>query len=134
MSARAAASANAPPEPMAATSYSGSMTSPVPEMMSDEQQRLETAQHAVGAPVLGQFDRGPGEMAVMLLELALEALEERERVRRATGETGNDAVVVETPHLARVGLHDGVAERHLAVTAERDPVLAPYRENGRAVG
>src|SRR6056297_646446 len=42
-------------------------------LVGDAQQRLEPAQHAVGAPVLGQFDRGAGEIAV-LLQLALEVL------------------------------------------------------------
>ncbi len=60
----------APPEPIAIRPCSGSITSPVPEMISERlcvghaQQRLEAAQHAVGAPVLGQFDRGAGQVAV----------------------------------------------------------------------
>ena len=54
----------APPEPIATMPCSGSSTSPLPVMMSealrvgDREHRLEAAQHAVGAPVLGQLDRG----------------------------------------------------------------------------
>jgi hypothetical protein len=55
--------------------------------VGDAQQRLEAAQAAVGAPVLGELDRGAREVAV-LLELALEALEQRERVGGAAGEAG----------------------------------------------
>ena len=55
--------------------------------VADQQQRLEAAQVAVGAPVLGQLDGGAGEVAE-LLELALEALEQREGIGRAAGEAG----------------------------------------------
>src|ERR1700746_1079517 len=46
----------------------------------DQQQRLEAPQVAVGAPVLGELDRRTRHVAV-LLELALEALEQGEGVR-----------------------------------------------------
>jgi hypothetical protein len=42
--------------------------------VGDAQQRLEAAQAAVGAPVLGQLDGGAHEVAV-LLQFALDALE-----------------------------------------------------------
>src|SRR6185437_4750654 len=69
----------------------------------------------------------------VLLQLAFEALEEREGVRRAAGEAGDHLVVVELAHLACVALHDGVAERHLAVAGQRDDAVAPHAKNGRAV-
>ena len=83
-----------PPEPIATTPYSGSSTSPLPVMISevvvvgDREHRLEPAQHAVGAPVLGQLDRRARQVAPVLLELGLEALEQRERVGRRAGEAG----------------------------------------------
>jgi hypothetical protein len=92
-SARAAAWAKPLPEPMAIRSSSGSSTSPVPVMISDAsrigdaQHRLEPAQHAVGAPVLGQLHGGAGQVALVLLELALEALEQREGIGGGAGET-----------------------------------------------
>ena len=73
---------------------SGSMSSPVPEMMKpcsrvgDDEQRLEPAQHAVAAPVLGELDGGAREVARVALELLLELLEERERVGGRAGEAG----------------------------------------------
>src|SRR5215472_7509667 len=53
--------------------------------IAHQQQRLEPAQVAVRAPVLGELDGGARQVAV-LLELALEALEERKGVRGSAGE------------------------------------------------
>ena len=47
---------------------------------------LEVAQRAVGAPVLGQLHRGAQQVAVELLELGLELLEEAEGVCRGASE------------------------------------------------
>ena len=80
---------------------SGSITSPVPETrnvllaVGHDQQRLQPAQHAVGAPVLGQLDRGAREVAAVLLQLGLEALEQRERVGRRAGEARQHPAVVQ---------------------------------------
>jgi hypothetical protein len=60
----------------------------------DDQRRLpvghrqhgfQPAQHAVGAPVLGQFDSAAQQIALMLFQLGFEALEQREGIRRAAG-------------------------------------------------
>src|SRR5258708_6982513 len=75
--------------------------------------RLEPPQDAVGAPVLRQLDRRAHQVALVLLELRFEALEERERVGRAAGEAGQDAVLVDTSHLLRAALDHDLAERHL---------------------
>ena len=56
-------------------------------LVGDREQRLEPAEAALGAPVLGQLDRGAGEIAAVLLELLLEQLEQRERVGGRAGET-----------------------------------------------
>ena len=48
--------------------------------VGDREHRLEPAQHAVGAPVLGELDRRAHQVALVLLELGLEALEQREGV------------------------------------------------------
>ncbi len=69
----------------------------------------------------------------MLLELGLEALEQGERVGRAAGEPGDHAVAVEAPHLAGVALHDGLAQRDLAVAAEGDRLAAAYTDDGGGV-
>ena len=88
--------------------------------VGDGEHRLEPAQDAVGAPVLGELDRRALQLALVLVELGLEALEQRERVGGRAREAGEHAVVVQAAHLARGRLDDDVAERHLAVAAERD--------------
>src|SRR5665213_3844122 len=46
----------------------------------DNEKRLEVAKRAILAPFLGQLDSRLGQVAVMLLKLALEPLEQRKRV------------------------------------------------------
>ena len=93
---------------------------------------LQPAQHAVGAPVLGQFHGRAHEIALMFLQLGLKALKQRERVGRRAREAGQDLLIKQTPHLARIGLHHGVAQRDLAVAADHDMLAAPDREDGGA--
>src|SRR5262252_5786110 len=98
----------------------------------DQQQRLEAPQIAIGAPVLGELDRGTCHVAV-LLELSLEALEQREGIRGAAREAREHLAVGETAHLACVALHDGIPEGDLAVTAEGDRAVTAHAENSRTV-
>src|SRR5712692_853998 len=93
------------------------------------QHRFEPAQHAVGAPVLGEFHGGTEQVALMLFQLRLEALEQSERVRRTAGETGEDALVEKTPDLARAGLENDIAESHLSVAAEGDATATAHRHD-----
>ncbi len=105
-SAFAAASAYGPPDPIATIPSSGSMRSPLPDsrnvdgLVEDDQHRLEAAQNAIGAPVLRELDGGALEIAAILLELRLEAREQRERIGRRAGEARQDAVVVEAADLS----------------------------------
>src|SRR5690606_34276543 len=79
------------------------------------QQRLELAEAAFGAPVLGHLDRGALQLAV-LLELGLEQLEQGERIGRGPGEARQHLPVLAQPtHLARIGLHHRVPDGDLAV-------------------
>ena len=88
-------------------------------LVGHDQQRLELAQHLVGAPVLGELDRGALEVAAVLVELRLEAGEERERVGRRAGESRNDLAALQAADLRRRLLHDRVAQRDLAVRGHR---------------
>src|SRR3954471_17015007 len=97
------------------------------------QHRLEAPQDAVGAPVLGELDRRAHQVALVLVELRFEALEQRERVRGAAGEPGEEAVLGEAAHLLCAALDDDVAERHLPVAAERDLAVAAHGKNGGAM-
>lgn len=101
------------------------------------QHGLQAAQHAVGAPVARQLDGGAHQMALVLLQLGLEALEQREGIGRRAGEARQHLLAVELAHLARAGLDDGVAQRDLAVAADGDlPAggrLPAHRDDGGAV-
>ena len=50
----------------------------------------------------------------MFIELGLEALKKRESVRRPTGKTGEYALLIDTPNLARTGFDNDITKRHLA--------------------
>jgi hypothetical protein len=100
--------------------------------VGDDQQRLQAPQAAVAAPILGELDRRTGEIAE-LLELALEALEQREGIGGAARESREDLAVVEAPHFAGVALHDALPERDLTVSPDGDTAVAPYREDRGAM-
>ena len=61
--------------------------------IGDQQQRLQPAQHAIGAPVLRQLHRGAREVAVELFQPRLELLEQRDAVGGAAREAGQDLAV-----------------------------------------
>src|SRR5690606_10558001 len=93
----------------------------------------EAAEVAVGPPVLRQLDGRAGDVAAVALELALEPLEERERVGGGAGEAGQQRAVVEGTDLLDVVLEDGVLHRRLAVRAEGDfAVVEDAQDGGRA--
>src|SRR5262249_25539234 len=73
------------------------------------------------------------QIALMLLELRFEALEQREGVRCTACEAGQNLLVIQPPDLARGLLDYDVAERDLTVTAQRDRIAAPDRKDGGAV-
>jgi hypothetical protein len=72
-------------------------------------------------------------VALVLLQLGLEALEQREGVGGGAGKTGQHLVAVELAHLARAGLDDDVAERDLAVAAQGDDGATAHAHDGGAV-
>ena len=59
--------------------------------IGDRHHRLQAAQVAIGAPVLGELDAGAGELAGMLLQLALQPLEEGEGIGRGAREARDNA-------------------------------------------
>ena len=138
-SALAAASAYAPPDPIAMIPSSGSMRSPLPESryvdlrVHHDQHRFQTPQDAVGPPVLGQLHDRPLEVAAVLFELGFEAREQRERVGRRAGKAGENPVVVELPDLPGRLLDDGVAERDLAIARHHRPGAVANRQDRRCL-
>src|SRR5258705_10631990 len=100
--------------------------------VGDGEHCLEPAQDAVGAPVLGELDRRAHEVALVLVELRLEALEEREGIGGAAGEAGEDAILVEAAHLIRPALDDDLAEGDLPVAPASEPRSPAHRAAGGA--
>ena len=138
-SAFAAASAYAPPDPIAMIPSSGSIKSPVPDSRNvdlrvhDDQHRFETAQQPIGTPVLGQLDGRAFEVAPVLFELGLETREQRKRVGRRTGKTREDAIVVEPPDFPGGLLDDRVAEGDLAVAGHHGLAVVAHSKHCRGM-
>ena len=92
-------------------------------LVGHQHHRLEIPQVFVRPPVLGEFHGGPHELSRILLEFLLQPVEQRKCVRRRAGEPCDHLTLGETAHLARISLHDGLAETHLAV-ARHDHLAA----------
>src|ERR1039458_4359105 len=99
-------------------------------LVGDQEQSLKLAEHLVGAPVLGQLNRGAANVAVILLQLRFEARKERKRVGRGAGKPGQDLVLVEPPDLAGGVLDDAFPERDLAVSSHYHLVIPANAKNG----
>ncbi len=97
--------------------------------IGNREQRVETAQVAVGPPVLGQLDGGPGQVPREALELFLEFLEQREGIGHRARETGQDGAVFQLAYLPGGRLHNRVAHRDLAVPTQRDATVAADRHD-----
>src|SRR3974390_2191377 len=93
----------------------------------------EPAKVAVGAPSLGELDRGAHELARILLELRLQPLEQRERVGGRARKAADHVALGQAAHLARIGLDDGLPDRHLPVAADDDGAALADRQDGGAV-
>src|SRR5262249_57296879 len=90
---------------------------------------LEREMIAIGPPVLGQLDGRARELARILFELAFEALEQREGIGGRAREAADDVALAQAADLLGVGLHNGLADRYLAVAADRAPAALPDPPN-----
>src|SRR6185295_4811464 len=97
--------------------------------IGDGEQSLETAQHAIAPPILGELYSGALEITRISLQLLLEFLEQSERVCRRPGESSQQLAAVESPHLLGVGFHHRLADGHLAVAAKGDLPVPANGEN-----
>ena len=57
----------------------------------------------------------------------------RHRIGRGAGEPGEHLALAQAPHLARVALHDGVAERDLAIAGNDHAIALADRHDGGGV-
>jgi hypothetical protein len=91
-------------------------------LVGDQHHGLETAQIPVGAPVLGEFDAGAGELARILLELGFSRRSNSVNASAVdAGEAADDlSALGDAAHLAGIALHDGLAEAHLTVACHDD--------------
>ena len=101
--------------------------------VGDCQHRFEPAQDAVGAPVLRELDGRAHQIALMLVELGVEPLEQRERVGGGTREARENPIVMQPAHFFRALFDDDVAESDLAVAAHRDLRATPRGDDRRPV-
>ncbi len=118
---------------------SGSITSPVPLMIS-EVSLSATASSASSLPrrrsvrqSLASSTAARMQLAV-LLELGFEQFEQGEGIGRGAGETGQHLAVAPSRRTLRaLRLHHRVAERHLAVAGDGDAAVAAHRHDGGGV-
>jgi hypothetical protein len=98
-------------------------------MIGHQHHRFEIAQIFVGAPVLGKLDRGTHQLVRILLELGFEPLQKREGIGCRAGKTGDDLALAKAPDLARITLHHGLAEAHLAIARHHHLSALPDGNN-----
>jgi hypothetical protein len=102
-------------------------------LVGDDHHCLQPPQIAVGAPILGEFDRRAGQLAGILIELGFQPLEQRERVGRSAGEAADYLALAEPAHLLGVGLDDRLPDRDLTVAAHGYQAALAHGQDGRAV-
>src|SRR6185369_15709929 len=73
------------------------------------------------------------ELPGILLELALQALEQREGISRGARKAADHVALAQAPHLLGIALDDGLADRHLAVSADGHDAALADGQNGGAV-
>ena len=74
-----------------------------------------------------------GELAGILLELGFQPLEQSESVGGGAGKAADHVAFAEPAHLLGIGFDDGLADRDLAVAADRDQAALADGQDGGAV-
>src|SRR6185369_9406564 len=78
--------------------------------------------------------RGAHQLAAILLELALQPLEQGEGIGRRPGEPGDDlSALADAPHLAGIGLHHRIAHGNLAIAGNHRAAVLLHPDDGGAV-
>ena len=98
-----------------------------------DQHGFQPAQHAIGAPVFGELDRGATQLATVAFEHAFETFQQGKCIGRGAGKSRDDLVVVDLAHLGGIALHHRVTQRDLAITADNDRAVTSHGHYGCAV-
>ena len=103
--------------------------------VSDDQHRFELLQIFVGAPVLGQFDRGTLQLARRGLKLAFQPLQQGEGIGGGPGKARDHVIAArrEAADLAGGALDHGLAEADLTVTGDHHLAALAHADDGGAV-
>ena len=112
------------------------MTSPLPEMIREVAWSATTSSASRRRSIrsvrqsLASSTAARVRLPLCFSSLAFEALEQREGVGGAAGETGEHLVLIEAANLAGIALHDGIAQRNLTVAADHHAAVTAHREDG----
>src|SRR5712671_109980 len=98
--------------------------------VGNREQGVEASQHAIAPPVLRELHGGALQIAGIAFQLFLELLEQRKRIGRCAGESGQQLAAVKRAHLLRIRLHHRLTDSDLTVTAECDLSVPANREDG----
>src|SRR5690348_1168360 len=90
-------------------------------------------QRTIRPPLFRQLHGCPRQVSVKFLELVFKSREQRERVGRASSESGENLVAEKPPDLFRVVLHHSFAHRDLSVRRHHDMAVLAHAQNRRAV-
>src|SRR5580704_10453883 len=99
--------------------------------VANEQQRLEMPKKLVRTPVPRQFDGGPPEVAMILLQLSLKPAKERERIGSRSRKASHNLVVIEPADLLGGVLDHRLPQGDLTVASENNLSSAANRQNRR---
>src|SRR5262249_12423372 len=101
--------------------------------IGDDKKSFEMAESAILAPLFGELNGGLLQIAGMLLELAFEALEQRDGVGSGARKADDDFVIVQAPRFASGVLHDVVAHGDLAIGHEDNFGVLAHTQDRSAV-
>jgi hypothetical protein len=94
----------------------------------DDHHRFEPTQDAIAPPLARHLDRGALEVAAVAFEVPFELLEEGEGVGGTAGKANEHLAAEQRAHLDGAVLDGRIAERDLAVAADRAASVAQHRE------
>ncbi len=97
----------------------------------DDKNRLESAQEPIRPPELREFDRRPGDVVRIVLELGFEPFDQSQAVGRTACKSDQDLTFEQLPHLGGFRLDDRGAERDLPVAPHGHLRPSTNRENRR---